>query len=182
MTLRSPGRGRSVTLLLLALAVIAALVPSAVLGHAELESSDPADGAVLTTQPEAIVLTFTEALDPAKSSATLHDAAGAKLVDGVVGVPDDTGITIDPPELLPGAYEIRWTSAAERRSPRTGHDRVRGHRSPADTHAQPDARADADPRAERDAAAHADADRHALALAGSLRRRRAGQHLDRATS
>jgi methionine-rich copper-binding protein CopC len=109
MAPRSAGRGRPVTLLAALLLVVAALFPATALAHAELESSDPADGAVVEGTPDAIVLTFTEDLDPSKSSAPLHDAGGTKLADAVV---DGVTMTIDPPELEPGVYEVRWTSAA----------------------------------------------------------------------
>ena len=109
MAPRSTGRGRTVTWFAALLLLVAALFPATVLAHAELESSDPADGAVVEGTPDSIVMTFTEQLDASKSSSTLHDPSGTKVADGVVS---GATMTIDPPELAPGTYEVRWTSSA----------------------------------------------------------------------
>jgi methionine-rich copper-binding protein CopC len=104
-------RGRCAVLFLMLL--IAALVlPGGVAAHSELETSVPTDGAVLTAQPPEIVLTFTAALDKAKSSITLNDATGTELAKAGVDPADDTVMRLVPPTLAPGAYEIRWTSVA----------------------------------------------------------------------
>jgi hypothetical protein len=93
--------------------LIAALgLPAPVAAHSELKTSVPADGAVLTAQPPEIVLTFTAALNKAKSSITLHDATGTELAKAGVDPADDTVMRLVPPALAPGAYEIRWTSVA----------------------------------------------------------------------
>jgi hypothetical protein len=43
---------------------------------------------------------------------TLRDASGAQLAKGAVDPADDTVMRLVPPNLAPGTYEIRWTSAA----------------------------------------------------------------------
>lgn len=94
--------------LLLALAMIA---PAVVLGHAELETSDPADGASVEG-PFAgpIVITFSEDLE-AESSADLRDGAGR--VAATAGIDGATiSLTPDAP-LAEGEYEVRWTAAAD---------------------------------------------------------------------
>jgi len=95
-------------LVLLALA----LAPGVALGHADLESSSPADGAVLAVAPAEITGDFSEAVDPARSSMELRGPDGDVLATG--GVPGDgsaTRMTIAGlPELAPGAYEVRWTT------------------------------------------------------------------------
>jgi methionine-rich copper-binding protein CopC len=95
------------TVLLLAFAAAAP-----VLGHAELDTSDPKDGAVLDTPPTTITLTFTEGLDASKSSFRV----GLDGTDVAPGKPDENGSEGMPApglDLAPGDYVIRWTSAAE---------------------------------------------------------------------
>lgn len=91
---------------------LALALPASVLAHAELESATPADGTVLTEPPDEIVLTFTEDLDASKSSLTLHTAGGEQLAAGTIDPADAAAMRIDDlPNLAPGTYEIRWTSA-----------------------------------------------------------------------
>lgn len=88
-------------------------LPAAVAAHAELETVTPADGATITVAPTEVVATFSEALDPAKSSIVLAEVGGATVVSGgVVDSGDATRMTLAIPELAAGAYEIRWTSAS----------------------------------------------------------------------
>jgi methionine-rich copper-binding protein CopC len=97
---------------LLAALLLATLAAAPALAHAELESSNPDDGAQLTTAPTAVSLTFTEGLTAAKSSLVLEGP------DGEVGTarPEADGaseIRLDGLTLAPGAYTIRWTAAAD---------------------------------------------------------------------
>lgn len=95
-------------LLAVALAMAAAMaVPAVALADAEIEAATPADGAVLAAPPPEIVLTYTQELDPTRSSLTLHDSSGAQLAEGGVDDADARIMRIDPPVLEPGAYEIR---------------------------------------------------------------------------
>lgn len=102
--------GAVVAALLLALALA-----GPALAHAELATSEPADGAALATPPTAVKLTFTEGLDAGKSSFRLLGPAGevgtAKPARDGAKVMRLEGLT-----LVPGAYTIRWTAAA-----RDGH-------------------------------------------------------------
>lgn len=87
-------------------------MPLVALAHAELESASPPDGAVLDSPPSEIVLTFTEALDAVKSHMELIGPDGSQVASGVVDPDNDKAMRIDPPELSPGAYEIRSTAFA----------------------------------------------------------------------
>ena len=96
-------------------AVLVALLasPVAVLAHAELETVDPADGATVTVAPTEIVMTFSEALDPAKSSIVVALIGGDEVASGgVVDPAEPTRMTLAIPELTAGEYELRWTSAS----------------------------------------------------------------------
>jgi LPXTG-motif cell wall-anchored protein len=88
------------------------VLPGVVVAHSELETSDPVDGATLTTPPATITGIFTEGVDPARSSLELRGPDGTRIATG--GVPADgpaTRMTIpDLPDLAPGTYEVRWTT------------------------------------------------------------------------
>jgi hypothetical protein len=105
-------RARRAVLAALLTLLALVLAPGVALAHAELESSSPADGAVLAVAPAEITGDFSAAVDPARSSMELRGPDGAVLATG--GVPGDgpaTRMTIAGlPELAPGAYEVRWTT------------------------------------------------------------------------
>jgi hypothetical protein len=87
--------------------------PVAVLAHAELETVDPADGATVTVAPTEVVMTFSEALDPTKSSIVVALIGGDEIASGgVVDPAEPTRMTLAIPELTAGEYELRWTSAS----------------------------------------------------------------------
>src|SRR6185312_14967141 len=81
--------------------------------HAELDTMTPANGSTVTAAPAQIVATFTEPLDPSKSSLVLVTSDGAQIASGVVVAADDAKkMTLAVPSLAAGAYEIRWTTAS----------------------------------------------------------------------
>lgn len=96
---------------LLAMVMLAAL-PAAVAAHSELDSSTPADGAVVAVAPTEITGEFTEPVDAGRSSMELRGPDGASIARG--GVPDGgppTRMTIPGlPPLAPGTYTVRWTT------------------------------------------------------------------------
>ena len=95
--------------ILMLLAMLSATTPA--WAHASLKSSDPAANASVKS-PNLIRLTFSEALEPAFSSAELADASGKVIpVSKSVG---GTSITLLPMGLKPGAYKVTWHSV--------GHD------------------------------------------------------------
>jgi copper transport protein len=80
---------RAAVVALLALPVLFLWAPAAQ-AHANLESSEPADGAILATAPERVLLTFTEPPDPKLSSVQVLDAAGTQVQEGAAQpVPGD---------------------------------------------------------------------------------------------
>src|SRR5438046_4928802 len=70
------------TLLVAAQVALVALIAlhGVAFGHAELVSSVPAANASISTSPPELVLTFTEAIDPANSSLTLLGPNGSPVV------------------------------------------------------------------------------------------------------
>jgi methionine-rich copper-binding protein CopC len=107
----TPSRSRR-ALAAVATAGFLLLVPGAVLGHAELDTATPADKSSVPP-PTEVVLTFTETLDPSKSSIKLADAGGQIVAEGSTV---DTGNTktmrLVTPNLAAGAYTVRWISAS----------------------------------------------------------------------
>ena len=88
------------------------LLPAVTVAHADLQSSVPAQGAVVPS-PFAgpIVLTFSELL-AAGSKADLIGSDGATVGGAIVDVSAMT-MTIDlTAPLDPGTYEVRWVSIA----------------------------------------------------------------------
>jgi methionine-rich copper-binding protein CopC len=107
---RTRGRLRAALLILAAVATLA--LPLSASAHSEFVSSTPADGDTVSGTPAEIVLTFSAALDPKKSSIVLNDANGAQIAKAGVDPAKSTVMRMTPPTLDPGAYEIDWTSVA----------------------------------------------------------------------
>jgi methionine-rich copper-binding protein CopC len=83
-------------------------VAPAVLAHAVLVTSTPANGATITT-PSTLDATFDEELKADGSSITVRDAAGNVVATG--GVRDDTlHQIVDLPALPAGQYVAHWIS------------------------------------------------------------------------
>jgi methionine-rich copper-binding protein CopC len=94
---------------LIAGVLLALAIGGPALAHADLVTSNPGDKAVLATPPPTITLTFSEALDASKSSFKVL------LGDTLIGTGKASGamvMTLDSLTLVPGVYEVRWTSAA----------------------------------------------------------------------
>jgi copper resistance protein C len=105
--------GRLVAALALS-ALLASLVVGTALGHAELDRATPADTSTVQGSPTEILMTFTEAVDPAKSSIKLVDASGAVIADGSTvssGNPKLMRLAIST-VLAPATYTVRWTTAS----------------------------------------------------------------------
>ena len=113
MSITVTGRAPRAAVAVACVAVALLAAPLAVLAHAELDTATPADGAVLDVPPTEIVLTFTEDLDPSRSSIVVVDAGGATVASGgEVGTSDLRRMTLAVANLTAGAYEIRWTSGS----------------------------------------------------------------------
>lgn len=80
-----------------------------VLGHASLVSSDPADGATITT-PYTLTANFDEELTATGSSIAVQDSTGAQVAAGTVSEADDKSMTAELPQLPDGEYTVLWTA------------------------------------------------------------------------
>jgi copper transport protein len=106
---------RAAVVALLALPVLFLWAPAAQ-AHANLESSEPADGAILAIAPERVILTFTEPPDPKLSSVQVLDATGAQVQEGKAQpVPgDDHALQVGlPSDLSDGVYTVSWIAVSE---------------------------------------------------------------------
>lgn len=89
-------------------ALLSAAAPA--FAHAFLRDSSPPVGASVTTPPKAVIIGFTEEIEPAFSTLEVRDGRGrrvdagrAHLVDG-----DRTRLAVDLPPLSPGDYQVTW--------------------------------------------------------------------------
>src|SRR6185295_12063135 len=88
---------------LLAATLLLILVPSAVLGHAELDTASPADKSTVTGSPPELVFTFTEAVDPRQPPGKYPVRwTTASAVDGDIahGTPTFTIVAATPSPSL----------------------------------------------------------------------------------
>ena len=84
------------------------LVTSPALANARLIKSSPANGARVKS-PSRILLTFSEALEPAFSGALLLDGDGHNWSGDPVKI-DGLIMRLSPGWLPPGAYVVSWHS------------------------------------------------------------------------
>jgi hypothetical protein len=81
--------------------------------HAHLMSSDPAAGAAVSA-PRAIVLRFSEKLEPKFSGADLMkaDGRGVAMKSSVAAQDGKTLVATPTAPLAPGAYRVMWHAVA----------------------------------------------------------------------
>jgi methionine-rich copper-binding protein CopC len=86
-------------------------VASVASAHAHLKQSTPAEGAVVSTAPTQIVLTFNE---PAlvTSLSIQHDANQPEKL-GPVPKDAEVTITVPTPGLKPGKYVVTWRAISD---------------------------------------------------------------------
>ncbi|WBB91025.1 copper resistance protein CopC [Verrucosispora sp. WMMC514] len=90
------------------LGLLAAVAPAApAAAHAVLVGTDPADGAVLTTAPAEVTLTFNEPVTVRAGGVRLLDAAGEELSTDTRSV-DTTVVLTVPPDLAGGTYIVAF--------------------------------------------------------------------------
>ncbi len=96
--------------LIATLATALTLSAAPAMAHGMLSGSEPTDGEVLTEAPEAVLLEFSEDLEPALSKVTVTDSTGAP-VETAAPVTDEGANTLrlDLPEIAPGTYKVDWS-------------------------------------------------------------------------
>jgi copper transport protein len=113
---------RRLLLLVLVASVAALLVPAGrASAHNSLESTDPADGAVLDVAPGEITWVFANAVPLDTLTVTLIDAAGARSeLSGSTHGPAGTTEVVTPLPSLTGSVTLRWRLVGPDGHPVTG--------------------------------------------------------------
>lgn len=99
---------RGLPFLLLAASTV---VPcSSALAFAELERAQPRVGATVSTIPQTVTLTFSEALRVGEATVEIRDEGGARVDIGGASISssDPHDITIKLKRLTPGVYTVSW--------------------------------------------------------------------------
>jgi methionine-rich copper-binding protein CopC len=91
-------------------AIIATAAVSQAQAHAFLTTATPAVGSTISASPAELDCNFTEALEPAFSTLTIQNAAGAQLGAGKMHLApgDAKRMVLDLPHLPPGVYHVTW--------------------------------------------------------------------------
>ena len=84
-----------------------ALAPVAAQAHAFLDHASPLVGSTVPAAPHEVVLTFTQNLEPAFSTAQVTDSSGARVDQGKAAVSGNT-MTVGLKSLGPGSYKVHW--------------------------------------------------------------------------
>lgn len=93
--------------------LLSGLVTHAV-AHAGLVNAVPAPAATLSATPAAVVLTFTEPLEPEFSAIEVRDAKGVRLdkADTHATSGNRKQIVVDLEPLPPGTYTVLWRATS----------------------------------------------------------------------
>ena len=87
--------------------LFAAFASIAAHAHAFLDHASPLVGSTVPAPPHEVVLTFTQNLEAAFSTAQVTDAGGARVDQGKAAVSGNT-MTIALKALGPGSYKVHW--------------------------------------------------------------------------
>ncbi len=98
---------RRVVVGLAAVVVLVGLAASPAAAHAELVSTDPADGVVLDAAPRQVGLQFTERVSVQPDGVRVLDASGDRVDDGAARA-NDTRVTVPLQKLARGSYLVSW--------------------------------------------------------------------------
>src|SRR5216683_665006 len=96
--------------------IAASLFGSAAYAHAELQSAEPAAGAVMTTSPKQIRITFNEGVIPQFSGVEVKDQTGKVISTGKAATdPADRRLLVVQinEQLPPGGYKVEWRAVAD---------------------------------------------------------------------
>jgi len=94
---------------LVVLALVALLVPAAASAHARLEGTSPPEGAVVKTEPSAVIFEFDEPVEGNFGAVRVYDAAGERVDEGDAFHPDGEGPRLGV-HLKPGLPDGSYTA------------------------------------------------------------------------
>jgi hypothetical protein len=83
------------------------LATDAAQAHAFLDHASPLVGSTVPAAPHEVVLTFTQNLEPAFSTAQVTDSSGGRVDQGKAQVSGNT-MTVGLKSLGPGSYKVHW--------------------------------------------------------------------------
>jgi copper resistance protein C len=93
-----------------AAALLLIVYSASAFAHAAFVSGTPGPGDEVAGSPDEIVISFSQNLDPSRTSLEVRDASGASVARGGELGDGPREFRLALPELAPGAYEVRWTS------------------------------------------------------------------------
>jgi methionine-rich copper-binding protein CopC len=90
--------------------LLALTLTEAAQAHAMLDHASPLVGSTVATAPPAVVLTFTQKLEPAFSTVRVENSTGARVDQGKAQLDPDsrTVLRIGLKPLPPGTYRVFW--------------------------------------------------------------------------
>jgi copper transport protein len=94
---------------LAALVALALIAPATASAHARLEGTSPPQGAVVKTEPSAVVFEFDEPVEGNFGAVRVYDAAGERVDEGDAFHPDDEGPKLGV-HLQPGLPDGSYTA------------------------------------------------------------------------
>lgn len=94
-------------LLILLPLLLIPLASTAAQAHAFLDHASPLVGSTVPAAPYEVVLTFTQNLEAAFSTAQVTDSSGARVDQGKAQVSGNT-MTVGLKSLGPGSYKVHW--------------------------------------------------------------------------
>lgn len=118
-----PGRARRAVAVLLIAGGALLLGAPAASAHAQLESSDPGAGEVLSVAPRQVTLVFGEAVEPSANSIQVFNDHLSRVPIGpavTVGANGDGMTASLPPGLAKGTYTVSWQVSSADTHPVSG--------------------------------------------------------------
>jgi methionine-rich copper-binding protein CopC len=86
------------------------LIPLLASAHAFLQHASPPVGSEIPVSPPAVIITYTQGVEPDFSTIEVDNAQGARVDRGdlhLVGG-DQTKLAVSLPKLPPGRYTVMW--------------------------------------------------------------------------
>jgi methionine-rich copper-binding protein CopC len=93
--------------LILVSLLLVPLATRAAQAHAFLDHASPLVGSTVPAAPHEVVLTYTQSLEPAFSTAQVTDSSGARVDTGKAEVSGST-MRVGLKPLGPGSYKVHW--------------------------------------------------------------------------
>ena len=104
------------------LALVSVLLCNPAWAHAFLKTAVPAVGSAVQQAPGEIAITFTESVEPAFSSISVVNAAGAAMDAGAPHLQGPATVLAVPLKPLPpGTYTVTWHATAVDTHKTEGH-------------------------------------------------------------